>query len=218
MYDRAVNGTRLRYRLKRRTGRVAQIGCILAIVALLGTLSFFILRYVRQHPEEQDLWVMTVVGGGFGLVAVILFFLGAVQQTLALRTPETIVEMDAEALYLGRTVTFFVQQPGSGSYESLRANIIGEEQQRHRKTWTSRQFASINIFDSGPFEGGSAPFEGGVMFDVPRDLEPTRTEPHRRIVWHLEVWGKVRGRADFQHVYAVDVLPPRSKTLDDDHV
>ena len=128
---RLVNGTRLGYRLERRTGRVAQIGCILAIVALL---------------------------------------------------------------------------------------LVGEEQQRHRKTWTSRQFASINLFDSGPFEGGSAPFEGGVMFDVPRNLEPTRTKLRRRIVCHLEVWGKLSGSADLQHVYAIDVLKPTSKTLDDDHV
>ena len=213
-----MNGTRLRHRLKRKTSRAGQIGCILAIVALLGTLSFFILRYPIQHPEEKDLWIMYVVGGGFGLVAVVLFFLGAVQQTLALFTPETIVELDAEALILGETVTFFVQQPGSGSYESLRANLVGEEQERQRKTWTSRQFASINLFDSGPFEGGRAPFEGGVMFDVPRDLELTQSDAHRRIVWHLEVWGKLRGRADFQHIYAINVLPPGSKTLDDDHV
>ena len=206
MYDLSVNGTRLRYRLKRETSRGRQIGCILAVVAILGTLSFFILRSVMQHPEEENRWILFVVGGGFGLVATLLFFFGAVQQTLALRTPETIVEMDADALVPGRTVTFFVQQPGSGSYESLRANLVGEERLRQRKTWSSRQFASINLFDSGPFEGGSAPFEGGVMYEVPRDLEPTKSDLRRRIVWHLEVWGKLRGRADFQHVYAISVL------------
>ncbi|HUR83445.1 MAG TPA: hypothetical protein VM733_21995, partial [Thermoanaerobaculia bacterium] len=75
-------------RLKRRTSRLGQIGGGLAISLLLGALSYFLIRYAEN-------WVMYLVGGGFGLVAIAVFFLGVVQQTFALRTPETVIEMDA---------------------------------------------------------------------------------------------------------------------------
>jgi hypothetical protein len=201
-------GTRLRYRLPRNTPRLRQIGCILAAVAILGTLSYFLLRYAWTHPGE-DLWLMYVVGSGFGIVAVVLFCLGAVQQTLALRTPETVLEIDSAALFLGETARFFIRQPGTGSYESLRMNLVGEEQLRQRKTWNRRLFETINLLDSGAFEGDAlTPFERVIEFDVPASLEPSNLTLHRRVRWQIEVWGRLRGRADFQHVYPISVLPP----------
>jgi hypothetical protein len=185
-------------RLSRNRSRGGQIGCIFAIVALLGTLSFFLLR-------SGDGWLMYVVGGGFGLVAVLLFLAG-VQQIFALGTPETIVEMSGESLTLGRTATFRVQQPGNAAFESLRVNLVCEEQIRqHRKTWSAQMIENINLFDSGPFDGT---LDRTFTFDVPHHLEPTGSELRRRFRWQLEVWGKVRGRADFQHVYDVSVQKP----------
>ncbi len=129
-------------RLKRRTSRLRQIGCGLAISILLGT---------------------------------------------------------------GQTVTLHVRQPGDASYESLRIQLVGEEQTRQRKSWNRRVFDTISIFDSGPFEGV---LDRVVQFEVPSHLEPTTSDLRRRVRWTLEVWGKVRGRADFQHVYAAHVQKP----------
>jgi hypothetical protein len=185
-------------RLSRNRSRGGQIGCIFAIVVLLGTLSFFLLR-------SGEGWLMYVVGGGFGLVAVLLFLAG-VQQIFALRTPETIVEMDADALTLGSRATFRVQQPGDAAFESLRVNLVCEEQlRRHRKNWSSQMIENLNLLDSGPFQGT---LDRTFTFDVPHHLEPTGSDLRRRIRWQLEVWGKIRGRADFQHVYKVHVQKP----------
>jgi hypothetical protein len=182
-------------RLSRKTSRLGQIGCMLAIAVLLGTLSFFMLL-------EGDGWLMYVVGGGFGLVAALLL-LAAVQQTLALRTPETTLEMDGEALVPGRPMTFRVQQSGDAAFESLRVNLVCEEQlRRGRKNWSAQMVENLNLLDSGPFEGA---FERTFTFDVPSHLEPTGSELRRRVRWQLEVWGKIRGRADVQHVYEVHV-------------
>jgi hypothetical protein len=183
-------------RLQRQRSRGGQIGCMLAIVVLLGTLSYFLVRYAED-------WLMYVVGGGFGIVAVLLLLAG-VQQTFALRTPETLVE--AGDFVLGRTTTIRVQQAGDASYESLRVNLVGEEQIRGRKrTWNRRMIENINVFDSGPFDGT---LDRTVTFTVPSHVEPTHSELRRRVRWTLEVWGKVRGRADFQHVYDVSVQKP----------
>ncbi|HYC89645.1 MAG TPA: phage holin family protein [Thermoanaerobaculia bacterium] len=185
-------------RLSRNRSRLGQIGCIFAIVALLGTLSFFLLR-------SGEGWLMYVVGGGFGLVAALLFLAG-IQQIFALRTAETIVEMDGDALTLGGRTTFRVQQHGDSSFESLRVNLVCEEQLRRRKkNWSSEMIENINLFDSGPFDGT---LDRTFTFDVPHHLEPTGSELRRRIRWQLEVWGKIRGRADFQHVYQVHVQKP----------
>jgi hypothetical protein len=185
-------------RLSRNRSRGGQIGCMFGIVALLGTLSFFLLR-------SGEGWLMYVVGGGFGVVAVLLFVAG-VQQLFALRTPETILEMQGDALTLGRTATFRIQQPGNASFESLRVNLVCEEQlRRGRKNWSAQMIENINLFDSGPFEGT---LDRTFTFDVPGHLEPTGSDLRRRIRWQLEVWGKVRGGADFQHVYETHLQKP----------
>ena len=185
-------------RLRRKTSRAGQIGCSLFVVVLLGTLSYFLIRYAEN-------WLMYVVGGGFGFVAAAVFLIGFVHQILALFTPETILEMNGDALLLGRTTTLRVQQPGNARFESLRINLVGEEQIRLRKTWNRSIFETLKVFDSGPFEGA---LDRTIQLDVPAHFEPTNSELHRRVRWTLEVWGKVRSRADFQHVYDVTVQKP----------
>lgn len=184
-------------RLRRQRSRRGQIGCMLAIATLLGTLSYFLIRYAEG-------WLMYFVGGGFGLVAAVLV-LAAIQQTFALATPETVVETDAETFIPGSAVTLAVRQPGAASFESLRVNLVGEEQTRRRKSWNRRVFETINLFDSGPFEGT---LDRTIRFDVPPHLEPTSSDLRRRVRWSVEVWGKIRGGADFQHVYDVMVQKP----------
>jgi hypothetical protein len=185
-------------RLKRTQTRGAQIAISLVAAIVLGALSFVFLRFAEET-------LIRVIGGAFGLIALLLFA-GSIHRVLAMRTPETLLELDEEALTRGRTHTAIIRQPGDASFESLRVNLVGEEQTRGRKRhWNRRMIENINLLDSGPFDGA---FERTFTFQVPSRVEATCSELRRRIRWQFEVWGKVRGRADFQHAYDIQVQKP----------
>ena len=198
-------GKHLRHSLSRQSSRGAQIGCTFAIALLLGGLGGAILYAAISHDEPFSL--MHIVGGGFAFFALPLFY-SAVHQLFALRTPETVVEIDSDVLQRGTTVRLYFRQPGPASFESLRANLVGEEswwtgsgKQRRREV---RQLGTFNLFDSGAFEVDAlVPFERTVSVSVP-DL-PRASDAAHDVQWQLQVWGKVRGRADFQHVFPIRV-------------
>lgn len=210
MTDDAVqqypSGQQLRYQLSRRSSRGAQIGCSLMLSLVLGSLSGFFLYMTWTHPGEGGNWIVYVVCGGFGLVALLLLY-GAIHQTFALATPETLAEIDSRAIVPGEMLTIFIRQTGTGEYESIRVNLVGEEQTRRNQTWTPRHLGTLNMFDSGAFSlDGRSPFEVTFEFLAPPDLEPSMDDGSRRVTWQIELWGKVRGRADFQHVYPIEVV------------
>jgi hypothetical protein len=183
-------------RLQRTLSRAGQIGFILGLVVLLGGLGWLLLT-------RADHWLMYLVGGGSSLVAVLLFFMGVVQQTFALVTPETVVECDALEFPRGKSIGFRFRQPGSASFESLRANLVGEKMTRVRSNWQTEHLGTFNFFDSGSFD---APIEKYATCEVPAEIEPSRDDAWCKVIWKIEVWGKIRRRADFQHVYRVEVV------------
>lgn len=199
-----ARGTRLRYSLSRKSSRGAQIGCTLALAVILGGIGVTALVLAYRHREEGN-FVVYLVGGAFTLVALLLLY-SAIHQMFAMRTPETIVEIDSEELARNGEVQLYFRQPGPAQFESLRANLVGEE-----SWWTGSgkrrrhhviQLGVFPLFDSGAFDVGEhTPYEQLVRVripDVPHASDPTHAE-----TWQLEVWGKVRGRADFQHVFPV---------------
>lgn len=198
-------GKHLRYSLSRQSSRGAQIGCTLAIALLLGGIGGAILYAAISHDEPFSL--MHIVGGGFAFFALPLLY-SAVHQLFALRTPETVVEIDADVLQRGSTVRLYFRQPGPASFESLRANLVGEE-----SWWTGsgksrrqevRQLGTFSLFDSGAFDVDAlVPFERTVSVQVPN--LPPPSNPAHSVMWQLEVWGKVRRRADIQHVFPMKV-------------
>ncbi|HEX6096983.1 MAG TPA: hypothetical protein VF432_11715 [Thermoanaerobaculia bacterium] len=197
----------LRYTLSRKSSRGAQIGCTFALAVLLGGIGVPLLRTAYTDSGTENNFVVYVVGGGFTLVALLLLY-EAIHQLFALRTPETVVEIDTEELVRGAEIQLYFRQPGPAAFESLRANLVGEEswwtgsgkQRRHHV----QQLGVFNLFDSGAFEvDARAPYERLVTVRVP-DL-PRASDRAHGVMWQLEVWGKVRGRADFQHVYPIRV-------------
>jgi hypothetical protein len=206
MSEELERGRHLRYALSRNTSRGMQIGCTFLIGLVLATPGIIVLMKAREHDEKS--FVVWAVGGAFTLVAALLFY-SAVHQMFALATPQTVVECDADKFTRNGTIRLYFGQPGPADFESLRANLVGEEtwhtgsgKQRRRHV---NQLGTFNIFDSGPFviEEGMPAYERTVSVTIP-DLPHARAD--RREQWQLEVWGKVRGRADFQHVYPVTVL------------
>ena len=188
-------------RLGRAQTRTAQIwrtsGLAIILAMIAAPLGVF---------GSRESWMFAAIATAFGLASLLLFY-SAVYQLLALRTPETIVETDKDEWKRGANVALRFQQPGSGSFESLRANLVGEERWRERVRggkYARRvaQLGTFHLFDSGAFE---APFDKSVTVRVPPDL-PRASKPDRREVWRLEVWGKVKGRADVQHVFPVTII------------
>lgn len=204
-------GTHLAYALVRKTSRRGQIGCTAFLALFLGAVGFAILRLALAHPEEPDNWIVYTVGGGFALVAVLLA-LAAIHQAFALATPQTKVEVASATLERGQRARFYFEQPGPARFESLRANLVGEAswyegtgKRRNRKV---DHLGTFNFFDSGAFvvENASIPFQGNGVLDVPADVLPSGYDDRRReITWAVEVWGRVKGRADVQHVFPVEV-------------
>ncbi|HYR29820.1 MAG TPA: hypothetical protein VEU30_15225 [Thermoanaerobaculia bacterium] len=190
-----------RHALKRNASRTAQIARTFALALLLAAIAIPVGIYGPQRL------LFYAIAAGFGIVSLLLFY-SAVHQLFALRTAETVVEIDADELNRGAAFELFVRQPGSGELESLRANLVGEERWWQRNYSRKRRrmvahLATVNLFDSGPF---SAPYESSVTVTVPRDL-PRATAKDRAEHWRIEVWGNVKGRADFQHVFPVKMKP-----------
>lgn len=197
-------GRHLRYRLSRSTSSAFQIGCTIFFALLLGGAAFAL---VRLGPAK--------IGGGAKLIAIIpgaialLLLYSAIQQYLARVTPETIVEVDVASAPRGSAVRFFFEQRGPAHFESLRANLVGEE------TWYEgvgtrshaelKHLGTFNFFDSGEFQidKGRLPFTREALLQVPADIQPSGEQNEHVVSWKIEVWGKVFGRADFQHVFPI---------------
>ena len=204
MTDTPRKGRNLSYALSRQSSRGAQVGCTLILAAILGGAGGTILYLARRHDEPS--LVVNVVGGGFALFGLLLLY-SAVHQMFAMRTPQTLVEMDTDVLRRGARVQIHFHQAGPASFESLRANLVGEESWwtgsgKHRRHHHVH-LGTFNLVDCGPFEVVDLPFERTVTVEIPQLPYPSNRE--HGVTWQLEVWGKVRGRADFQHVFPVEV-------------
>ena len=189
-------------RLSRTVSRRAAIVRAFALALVLAALALPAMLYGPNLPFK-------IISGVFGMVSLLLFWTG-IHQLFALRTPETLVDIDVHELERGGEVQLRFRQPGTESYESLRANLVGEERwtergYSHRVVRKVRQLGTFHLFDSGPFQ---APFDQTVRVRIP-DL-PHAEKTHGEY-WRLEVWGKVRGRADFQHVYDLRVQRSASR-------
>lgn len=207
-------GSRLPVVLSRSSSRGAQIGCTLFLALLLGGIGFPVFRYPTTHPQE-NVGVMYIVGGGFSLVGLLLLY-SALHQLFALKTPELTVETETAELIRGQKVRFFFRQPGPVSLQSLRANLVGEERwsvprgsgSNRTTSYQSRDLGTFNFFDSGPQDvRAELPYEALIEYEVPRELEPSGVREGDHVVsWKIEVWGKVRRRADFMHSYDVTIV------------
>ena len=202
------------HQLERESSRGAQSGCALVLGLFFGAIGTLVIRIPTTYPDAGNAWLIWAVGGLLALLAAVLLYSG-IHQWLAMKTPETTVAMGEPELTRGKPVRFAFRQPGPVSLKSLRANLVGEE------TWTetrntgsssrtaqeSRYLGTFNFFDSGPREvDAHQPFEAVVTFLVPADIPASgRTPDGHNVVWRIEVWGKVRRRADFQHSYRVTV-------------
>ena len=201
----------------RQAGGAAAIGLLLTILGGVMTLA---LRSDALRPL-RNAWLFDVVGGGFLLVGLVMLILG-IKMALLSRLPETIVEVDRRSVRAGQPFHITVRQPGPIRLKSLRVNLVAEQLTRRdvwrngkRRTHKDRRLIhQNNVLDVRnitilPGEEVARHAEA----TVPAELTLADIEGEKRIVWRLEVWGRVRGWVDFGHPFVIEVsgvtnLPP----------
>lgn len=145
---------------------------------------------------------MAAIPGLFGL----LLFYGFVHSLLAAKTPPTTILAPVESMKRGVEFPLNVRQYGPARLESLKVNLICEKSVRRNKSRDLTYPHQITVFESGPFDVGLHDrTEFPVRISVPVDAEPTRDDTAMRIVWRLEIWGKVIGQADFMRPFQMVV-------------
>ena len=205
-----------RVRLERETPTVRQAGCaslIGVVLTVLGGGFVLGLQSAALRPASHE-WLFYVVGGSFLVVGLVMVSL-AIKMFLAARLPETIVEVDRTPIRAGTPFQVTVRQPGPIRLESLRLNLVGEQLTRRQvwrngrqRTETDRllihQDNVLDVRDLTILPGEEVTRQGGAT--VPKEVRLADVEGEKRVVWRLEVWGRVQGWVDFGHPFVIEVL------------
>ena len=206
-------------RLEREMSVAGQAGCATVIGIVLSVIGIVMVIVLQseQSGAGKNQWVLYAVGGGFALVGVLMVVLG-IKSFLMTRIPETIVEVDKMPVHVGAPFQLTVRQPGPIRLRSLRANLVCE-QITTRKVWragktkTDRdrriiyQANVLDLLDAAVGHGEQIVRHATV--NVPADVTLADIEGNKEIIWRVEVWGRVRGWADFGHPYVIEVLGQR---------
>jgi hypothetical protein len=139
----------------------------------------------------------------------LLVLYSGIHALFASRTPPTTLKLDATPMRVGQSTGMVIRQTGPVIFESLRANLICERSERKpgQKNRVVTYPCQANFFDSGPCEVARMDIhEFRATATVPGDAEPSMAGGRLRIEWRVEVWGKVKGNADFMRAFAVEVV------------
>jgi hypothetical protein len=144
----------------------------------------------------------------------------AFKMFLALRLPETIVEVERMPVRAGKPFRVTVRQPGPIRLQSLRLNLVGEQLTRRdvwrngrRRTDTDRRIVHqdnvLDLRDITIMLGDEATRQGEAT--VPAAVRLADIDGQKRVVWRFEVWGRVRGWVDFGHPFVIEVSGQRTR-------
>ena len=196
-----------------QAGGATVIGTVLAVIGIV----IVIVLQSGEPSAGRNQWVIYVVGGGFALVGLLMVVLG-IKMFLMTRLPETIVEVDKMPVRIGEPFQVTLRQPGPIRLKSLRANLVCEqittrEVWRGGRTRTDRDRRIIhqaNVLDlRDAAVGPGEQIVRHATVNVPADVKLADIDGPKEIIWRLEVWGRVRGWADFGHPYVIEVLGKR---------
>jgi len=203
-------------RLTRQQPWSAQIGCTLVLALVVAAPGLFVgyMTYVHEHGDNRSayfifasVWIVVAVG----LLA------GGIHQLIAVRSPETIVEIDPSTLVPGSSIRVRVTQPGPLNLRSLHANLAGEEIEYYyakggllpaegtKRTTKVRYHGPFRIveIDRCVIADGMR-VQREVMFTVPA-IPASAETTDLKIRWKIEVWGRVSLWPNFMHPFPVQV-------------
>lgn len=211
---------RLPVRLVREVPWSVETGCMtligIFVLAIVGGLYYAVTRF---GEGEEDVWVVYLFIGVFGLVGTLLVVCG-IHRWFASRVRETIVEMDAEKVIRGTSVKACFRQEGSVRLRSLRANVLCFERthawgtrtdsdgnsESFRKT-NEKLLYQQNILDEHDLMIGAEDiWETQIEFQLPVESLRSFESEDREIEWKIEVWGRVRWWPDFMHPFVIHVV------------
>ena len=203
-------------RLERQASVGGQAGVATGIGILLlviGVATIIAMRADESQPTENE-WVLYAVGVGFAVVGLLVAVLG-IKTFLMLRIPQTILEVDRMPVIAGESFELTVRQPGPVRLASLRVNLVCEQTTRRpgkgaaRSDRDQRIIHQTNVLDLRDAAVGSGEqVVRHVTVTVPAHVQPADIEGSKDIAWRLEVWGRVRGWANFGHPFEIEVLNP----------
>jgi hypothetical protein len=199
-------------RLEREMSVSGQAGCATTIGIALALVGIGIVAAMQSNEAGagQGNWVIYAVGIGFGSIGLLVAVLG-LKMFLMARIPETILEVDRMPVHAGRPFHVTVRQPGPVRLKSLRVNLVCEQTTyqpgKKRRNRDQRIVHLANVVNLGETTAGPGEqVVGHATVTVPTEVKYADIAGHRKIVWRFEVWGRVRGWADFGHPYVIEVL------------
>lgn len=169
-----------------------------AVICLFGLAALFF--FASGSLLFQWASVVPALLGG-------LLLYNGIHSLFAARTPPTTLQLDTAPLRRGRATGLVIRQAGPVLLESLRASLVCERiVRRTGKSRTITHPCQANFFDSGPCEVPRMDVEEfRATVEVPPDAEPSLISAGLIVSWRIEVWGKVRGNADFMRPFEVEV-------------
>ena len=202
-------------RLARQDPWKAQVGCSLVLALVVAAPGIFIgyMTYFHDHSDKRNaLFAFSAIWVIVGL----LVLLSGIHQAFAIRSPETIVEIEPSELTPSREVRIRVTQPGPLRLLSLHANLVGEETKYYyargiageggKRTSTTRYFGPYRMLeiDRRNIEIGET-LQREATFAVPT-AAPSVESTEVKIRWKIEVWGRVAWWPNFMHPFPVKIL------------
>jgi hypothetical protein len=139
---------------------------------------------------------------------------GLLKQILvALKVPDTVVELSQEPLVPGESVRIALSQAGSLNLTRLTVTVECEEKISYTRG-TDTYHESRKVFSEPLTQTGSLriqdlrPWRESVEFTVPVNAMHSFHAEHNEVVWKLVVKGELSGWPDFEFTYRFRVMPP----------
>ena len=177
-----------------------------AVISFVAAIALFGMAALFYFSGSTVFAFVSVLPALFGL----LMLYSTIHSLLAAGTPPTTIRLSREPLPRGTPVDVIIRQTGPVRLQSLRANLICERRVRKpgHKTSEITIPCQQNFFESLERCEVSqmAPRDFAGTVTVPADGEASCQGTDFTVLWRIEVWGQVEGRADFMRPFDVEVV------------